>query len=97
MRYKYVQAAVCLLAAGCAAAQTAAPDSMRVRQLTEVVVSVPKVIHKSDMDLYIPSKSAVEVSQNGFQLLGNLMIPALSGGRIRSIWSSISAATGCLP
>lgn len=75
---KYVQVAVCMLAASGAAAQTEAPDSTQTRQLTEVVVSAPKVIRKSDMDMYIPSKSAVEVSQNGLQLLGNLMIPALS-------------------
>lgn len=75
---KYVQVAVFLLAASGAAAQTEAPDSTQTRQLTEVVVSAPKVIRKSDMDMYIPSKSAVEVSQNGLQLLGNLMIPALT-------------------
>lgn len=30
------------------------------------------------MDVYLPSKSAVENSKNGVQLLGNLMIPSLS-------------------
>lgn len=78
MRNRFALAAVCLLSAGYAAAHTAAPDSTEARHLTEVVVSAPKVIHKSDMDLYVPSRSAVEVSQNGLQLLGNLMIPALT-------------------
>ena len=73
------------MSAGYAAAHTAAPDSTEARHLTEVVVSAPKVIHKSDMDLYVPSRSAVEVSQNGLQLLGNLMIPALTVNDVMEI------------
>ena len=45
------------------------------QQLQEVVIEAPKVVRKSDMDLYYPSKSAVDNSKNGVQLLNNLMIP----------------------
>lgn len=53
-------------------------DTLQIQQLNEVYVEAPKVIRKADMDVYYPSKSAVANSQNGFQLLNNLMIPTLS-------------------
>jgi outer membrane receptor protein involved in Fe transport len=56
---------------------TASNDSLQ-HDLQEVVIEAPKVIRKSDMDVYYPSSSAVEYSKNGLQLLRNLMIPALS-------------------
>lgn len=59
-------------------AQTERTDSIESRQLREIVVEAPKVIRKADMDVYHPSKSAVENSKNGIQLLNNLMIPTLS-------------------
>ncbi|MDE6649539.1 MAG: outer membrane beta-barrel family protein, partial [Muribaculaceae bacterium] len=46
--------------------------------LNEIVIQAPKVIRKADMDVYHPSKSAVENSKNGIQLLDNLMIPTLT-------------------
>jgi hypothetical protein len=46
--------------------------------LNEVVILAPKVIHRSDMDVFYPSASSVEYSKNGVQLLNNLMIPTLS-------------------
>lgn len=48
------------------------------QELGEIVIQAPKVIHKADMDVYRPSKSAVENAKNGIQLLDNLMIPALT-------------------
>lgn len=48
------------------------------RTLGEITVSAPKVIHKADMDVYYPSKSVVEASQNGFSLINNMMIPTLN-------------------
>lgn len=53
-------------------------DSTAVHELREIVIEAPKVIRKADMEVYHPSKSAVEHSANGMQLLGNLMIPALT-------------------
>jgi hypothetical protein len=47
-------------------------------KLQEIVVKAPKVVHKSDMDVFYPSTSAVEYSKNGVQLLRNLMIPTVS-------------------
>ncbi|MDE6696050.1 MAG: outer membrane beta-barrel family protein, partial [Muribaculaceae bacterium] len=55
-----------------------ANDSIAQQELNEIVVQAPKVIHKADMDVYHPSKSAVDNAKNGIQLLSNLMIPALS-------------------
>ena len=66
-----------ICAMGCNA-QSAAPDSIQPHELKEVVIQAPDVIRKADMDVYFPSKSAVEHSQNGLQLLDNLMIPSLS-------------------
>lgn len=53
-------------------------DSVAARELQEIVIKAPKVIHKADMDVYHPSKSAVDNAKNGVQLLANLMIPSLS-------------------
>jgi hypothetical protein len=60
-------------------AQEQTTDSVDVmtQNLDEVVVSAPKVIHKPDMDVLYPSKSAIEKSTNGIQLIKNLMIPSL--------------------
>lgn len=54
------------------------PDTTAARELQEVVVKAPKVIRKDDMDVYYPSKSAVDNSRNGMQLINNLMIPSLT-------------------
>ena len=53
-------------------------DTTEVEELQEIVVKAPKVVHKADMDLYFPSKSAVEHSKNGLTLLRNMMIPTLT-------------------
>lgn len=59
-------------------AQNETPDSIEGKQLQEFVVIAPKVVHKADMDIYHPSKSAIDNSKNGVQLLTNLMIPSIS-------------------
>ncbi|MDE6561789.1 MAG: hypothetical protein K2K75_10440 [Muribaculaceae bacterium] len=53
-------------------------DTIAMQELDEIVIEAPKVVRKADMDVYHPSKSAVENSKNGIQLLNNLMIPALT-------------------
>ena len=53
-------------------------DAIAVQELKEIVIEAPKVIHKADMDVYHPSRSAVDNAKNGVQLLSNLMIPSLS-------------------
>lgn len=58
--------------------QTEPADTVSAHELHEIVIQAPKVIRKADMDVYHPSKSAVENSRNGMQLLNNLMIPALT-------------------
>lgn len=64
-------------------------DTIEMQTLNEVVVEAPKVIHKIDMDVYHPSKSAVENSKNGMTLLRNLMIPTLT---VNDALGTISAA-----
>lgn len=61
-----------------AMAQAEVADSLPTQELKEIVIKAPKVIRKADMDVYHPSKSAVDNSKNGMQLLSNLMIPSLS-------------------
>lgn len=70
-------------------AQSEPTDSTSIKELGEIVVEAPKVIRKADMEVYHPSKSAVENSKNGMQLLNNLMIPALN---VSDALSSIQAA-----
>lgn len=70
-------------------AQTEEPDSLTAQELDEIVIEAPKVIRKADMDVYHPSRSAVENSKNGMQLLTNLMIPTLS---VSDALGSIQAA-----
>lgn len=53
-------------------------DTIETQQLQEIVIQAPKVIRKADMDVYYPSRSAVDNSKNGVQLLNNLMIPSLT-------------------
>ena len=72
-----------------AMAQTEANDTTLTHELQEITIQAPKVIHKADMDLFIPSQSAVENSKNGLQLLNNLMIPSLS---VTEALGSIQAA-----
>ncbi|MEE0977892.1 MAG: hypothetical protein UH625_00625 [Muribaculaceae bacterium] len=64
-------------------------DTIAGKNLEEVVIEAPKVIRKSDMDMYIPSESALANSKNGVQLLNNLMIPSLS---VNEVMGSIKAA-----
>ena len=66
-----------LLTSFAANAQEEAADSVGTNILNEIVIEAPKVIRKSDMDVYYPSKSAVDNSKNGMQLLNNLMIPSV--------------------
>ncbi len=47
-------------------------DSVKVHELKEVVIQAPKVIRKSDMDVYHPSKSAVENSKTACNCLTTL-------------------------
>lgn len=61
-----------------AVAQAEVTDSIAAQELQEVVIQAPKIIRKADMDVYHPSKSAVENAKNGMQLLNNLMIPSLN-------------------
>ncbi|MDE6270975.1 MAG: hypothetical protein K2M12_09015, partial [Muribaculaceae bacterium] len=46
-------------------------DSVKTQELKEIVVKAPKVIRRTDMDVYYPSQNAVENSRNGMQLLSN--------------------------
>lgn len=78
-----------LLSVVSANAQTATNDTVTTHELQEVVIEAPKVIRKADMDVYHPSKSAVDNSKNGMQLLNNLMIPSLS---VSDALGSITAA-----
>jgi hypothetical protein len=59
------------------------------QNLQEVVIEAPKVVHKSDMDVFYPSSSAVEHSKNGVQLVRNLMIPTLS---VNDVMGSITTS-----
>ncbi len=65
------------------------PDTTVIRELDEVVVESSRVIHKADMDVYHPSKSAVDNAKNGMQLLQNLMIPTLT---VNDALSTVSSA-----
>lgn len=53
-------------------------DTVETQELQEIVIQAPKVVRKADMDVYHPSKSAVDNSKNGMQLLSNLMIPSVT-------------------
>lgn len=76
---KTILSTILTITVACAAsAQAEEADTTSVRELDEIVIEAPKVIRKSDMEVYHPSKSAVENAKNGIQLLGNLMIPTLT-------------------
>lgn len=70
-----LSASLCILSAS---AETSDTDTLATHELHEIVIEAPKVIRKADMDIYHPSKSAVDNSKNGMQLLQNLMIPSLT-------------------
>lgn len=84
-----VTAILSLLTLSGAFAQTEPQDSIVGHELQEVVIEAPRVVRKTDMDVYHPSKSAVDNAGNGMQLLNNLMIPALS---VNDALGSIQAA-----
>lgn len=73
----------------CSQAQTADSDSLPTQDLQEIVIEAPKVIRKADMDVYHPSKSAVDNSKNGMQLINNLMIPSLN---VNDVLGSVQTA-----
>lgn len=73
----------------CASANTETSDSLPAQELREIVIQAPKVIRKADKDVYLPSKSAVDNSQNGLQLLNNLMIPMVS---VSDVLGTVKAA-----
>lgn len=72
-------------------AQQAMNDTIS-RTLQEVVVSAPRVIHKSDMDLFIPAPDAKALSKDGLQLLQNLKIPSLTVNEALGSVSSLGNA-----
>lgn len=85
---KIMTAVFAILLPTVALAQESA-DTIMAQTLDEIVIQAPKVIRKSDMDVYYPSKSAIENSQNGMQMLNNLMIPSLG---VNDALGSIQAA-----
>lgn len=74
-----------------AGAQEAVTDSI-TRALDEIVVAAPKVIHKAEMDLFIPSADAKAMSKNGMQLLQNLSIPSVAVNEVLGTVSSLGNA-----
>jgi len=70
--------ALIFLIAIAAVAQEVTDTIEETQQLQEIVIQAPKVIRKADRDVYYPSRSAVDNSKNGVQLLNNLMIPSLT-------------------
>ena len=78
MKKKLTAISIASLCAIPSFAQSETPDTLSSRELDEIVIEAPKVIHKADMDVYHPSRSAVDNAKNGVQLLANLMIPSLS-------------------
>lgn len=89
MNKKHSLSLLSLIISLTAFSQAEAPDSVAVQALDEFVIEAPEVIRKADMDIYHPSKSAVEHSKNGLQLLGNLMIPSLN---VSDVMGTIQAA-----
>ena len=75
-KYRIILLSLLLSSFG-ANAQEESKDSIENHILNEIVIEAPKVIRKPDMDVYYPSKSAVDNSKNGMQLLNNLMIPSM--------------------
>lgn len=86
---KIKTAAAIIITVPAVAASQEASDTIMPQQLSEITIEAPKVIRKSDMDVYHPSKSAVDNSKNGMQLLRNLMIPTLN---VNDALGSLSAA-----
>lgn len=84
-----VISAIALSCVAGASAQEEVTDSIATHELQEIVIEAPRVVRKADMDVYHPSKSAVDNSKNGLQLLNNLMIPTLS---VNDALGSIQAA-----
>lgn len=86
---KIKTAAAIIIAVPAVAVSQEASDTIMPQLLNEITIEAPKVIRKSDMDVYHPSKSAVDNSKNGMQLLRNLMIPTLN---VNDALGSLSAA-----
>ena len=89
MKNKYLITLLFSLISLSAFSQEESSDSIDVKQLNEIVIEAPKVIRKADMDVYYPSKSAVDNSKNGMQLITNLMIPSMF---VNDALGSITAA-----
>lgn len=57
-----------------------------------MVVSAPRVIKKTDKDLYFPTVEARKLSANGLQLIGNLSVPTLMVNEVLGTVSSLGNA-----
>lgn len=84
-----VATATAVVCGNAAFAQNEPADTINGKELGEIVVQAPKVIRKADSDMFIPSKSAVEASKNGMDLLRNLMIPTVT---VNDVMGSISSS-----
>lgn len=87
MKFKFSLIFIGIISLGALAQE--ATDTIETQILPEIVIEAPKVVRKADMDVYYPSKSAVENSKNGMQLINNLMIPSLN---VNDVMESIQAA-----
>ena len=85
----FALAAISLFKISASSVAQESADSVSIQALEELTIEAPKVIHKADMDVYHPSKSAVDNSKNGIQLLQNLMIPSLN---VSDALGTVSAA-----
>lgn len=85
---KAIQSIFITLLPLCVAAQ-GQQDTIATKELQEVVIQAPKVIRKADMDVFYPSKSAIENSKNGMQIVTNLMIPSIT---VNEVFNTITTA-----
>lgn len=79
-----------LLSICSAAAQTEAQDSIRTKELGEVVVEAQMQSTSSTVSTYIPTSKQKNASQTGTDLLNRMAIPQLSLG----MGNSVQTATG---
>lgn len=59
---KFLHISIVLLQSAFVTVAQEPADTVATQQLREIVIQAPKVIHKADMDIYHPSKSAVDLS-----------------------------------
>lgn len=82
---------ITLFCALCAFAQTETPDSVKARELNEVVVEAQMQRTSSNVTTYYPDRNSKRTAQNAIDLLSSMAIPQIN---VNPIGGTVTTPSG---